>query len=234
MAHSTRLCAFCVSPFSPQKPRQRYCSAACGYAARRCDPAAYLDAHTTRSSEDGECWRFTGRIADSGYGIFSVGNKNVRAHRVAYELANGPIPDELIVRHLCPGGGNPWCVNPAHLALGTHLDNVQDREDAGRTAKGERSGRQLHPDSYPEGDTHWTRLHPERLARGDRHSSRTRPESVARGDQHGRAVVTERDVRDIRRLRGEGATCAALAALYGVRESTISAITRRETWRHVV
>lgn len=60
-----------------------------------------------------------------------IKNKAARAHRVAYELAHGPIPDGLNVLHRCD---NPPCVNPAHLFLGTFQDNVDDMIAKGRSA----------------------------------------------------------------------------------------------------
>ena len=78
-----------------------------------------------------ECWPWTGSKPDGRYGHFSVGAKAIKAHRWIYALLNGPIPDDLIVRHKCD---NPQCVNPAHLELGTTADNMRDKHDRGRAA----------------------------------------------------------------------------------------------------
>jgi len=62
------------------------------------------------------CWNWTGSLMSKGYGQFSVGprvgHKNLRAHRVAYELTAGTIPSGMDLDHLCR---NRRCVNPAHL-----------------------------------------------------------------------------------------------------------------------
>lgn len=79
------------------------------------------------------CWLWMAGTFPSGYGAFVVERgKTQRAHRVAYELTNGPIPEGLLVLHNCPGGDNPLCVNPAHLWLGDALQNAQDRDRKGR------------------------------------------------------------------------------------------------------
>lgn len=73
-----------------------------------------------------------------GYGMLGYGGKIEKAHRVAYSLANNtPIGDMkgLVVMHSCD---NPGCVNPDHLSLGTHADNVKDRCKKDRTARGVR------------------------------------------------------------------------------------------------
>lgn len=77
------------------------------------------------------CWEWTGALTH-GYGVINSGGagKAIRAHRVAYELFVGPIPNGdgyhgTCVLHRCD---NPPCVNPEHLFLGTNHDNVLDRE----------------------------------------------------------------------------------------------------------
>lgn len=69
-----------------------------------------------------ECWLWQGGLTSKGYGRFSVGRHgNVVAHRFAYELLIGPIPDGLVIDHLCR---NRACQNPAHMEPVTNQVNV--------------------------------------------------------------------------------------------------------------
>lgn len=74
-------------------------------------------------SRGSDCWVWVGAYSGS-YGGFRVGDRVVGAHRFAYELWVGPIPEGLLVIHDCD---DSRCVNPAHLRVGTHRDNMADR-----------------------------------------------------------------------------------------------------------
>ena len=77
---------------------------------------------------DGDCWLWIGSTNTSGYGIFTEGGERT-AHRVSYKRYRGPIPPGMHVRHTCDC---PQCVNPDHLVLGTHADNMGDLRERGR------------------------------------------------------------------------------------------------------
>lgn len=77
-----------------------------------------------------ECWEWKRGRQRAGYGALYIAPKVIGAHRIAYELANGPIQNGLSVLHRCD---NPPCCNPAHLFLGTDADNTKDRISKGRT-----------------------------------------------------------------------------------------------------
>lgn len=69
------------------------------------------------------CWIWMGSKDKDGYGLISINSKYIGAHRVSWKLHFGPIPNNLFVCHHCD---TPSCVNPYHLFLGTHQDNMKD------------------------------------------------------------------------------------------------------------
>lgn len=71
---------------------------------------------------DDACWLWKGATDGTGrYGSFSVNGKLERAHRVAYELLVGPVPEDLVLDHLCKV---TLCVNPRHLEPVTQYENI--------------------------------------------------------------------------------------------------------------
>lgn len=137
------------------------------------------------------CWNWFAARNTSGYGKINIkGVRCVEAHRISWQMYVGPIPEGLCVLHKCD---NRLCVNPAHLFLGTRLDNSRDM-----TAKG-RNGPCVH-----------------------------------RGSEHGMALVTEDDVREMRRLYAEGTlTYSQIGARFGVGKHVAYSAIRRHSWRHV-
>lgn len=105
----------------------------------------------TQPHMDSPCWIWSGGRKSRGYGCLlgPVGRGTMTAHRLAYELEHGPIPEGMQVLHHCD---NPPCVR--HLFLGTNADNVADKVKKGRAFP-------------PPGTVHGARTHPERWHRGE-------------------------------------------------------------------
>ena len=172
------------------------------------------DRFTRKITKTSTCWLWTGaRVSERTYGIVHRSGKNRLAHRWAWELAYGPIPDGQCVCHRCD---NPPCVRPAHLFLGTKAENTYDRHAKQRDAVGERNGSRTHPELLPRGRDHW------------RHR---KPHLAATGQRHGMAKLTDGDVLAIRARSSEQRKL--VAAEYGVSRSLISQIVLRQIWRHL-
>jgi hypothetical protein len=90
--------------------------------------------YVNKISNPNGCWTWTGGTK-RGYGQFSldtVKGGEMSSHRYSWELKHGKIPKNMLVCHHCD---NPPCVNPSHLFLGTHTDNMQDMINKGRKGK---------------------------------------------------------------------------------------------------
>lgn len=150
-----------------------------------------------------------------GYGVLrGPCRRTWRAHRLSWALVNGrPVPKGLGVHHTCEDRYAPGdityrrCVNPAHLKVGTQLENMADMLRTRRDAP-----------SRP---------------RGVKNGTHTRPETRRRGEQHGMAKLTAEKAIAIReRYRVGGISMFNLGAQYGVSERAVHDIIHGRTWSH--
>lgn len=177
-----------------------------GAAGKRPTPEERLWRNVNKSGPtalgmDSACWEWMAHRRWHGYGEMWVNGRNVATHRFSFALANGPIPEGLFVCHRCD---NPPCVNPDHLFLGTHDDNMADRSAKGRQARGDRQGARLHP------------------------------ETVVRGEAHHSAKLSEADVLAIRARSSSGETMFKLSKEYRVGHATVHRIVTGHTWKHLL
>lgn len=90
-----------------------------------------------KSKISGTCWEWVGSKDKDGYGKACYKFKRERAHRLSYRVFKLQDISNMLVLHTCD---NPSCVNPEHLFLGTHKDNMLDKKTKGRQLKGEEIG----------------------------------------------------------------------------------------------
>lgn len=176
----------------------------------------HLDGKWTPEPNTG-CYLWFGARSGFGYGSFTRGGKKFDAHRYAFEQAYGPISAGLWVLHRCDV---PECVNPEHLFLGTHGDNMADMTRKGRHGTG---------GAAPTGVRNGMVTHPER------HRYRLYHETVPVGEDAGNARLTAAQVAEIRQRKPAGSkfpTYRQLGREYGVTGETISNIVRGKNWRH--
>lgn len=160
-----------------------------------------------------KCWEWTASLNSKGYGRMNMQGRTGLSHRLSWLIHFSEIPDGLDVLHHCD---NPKCVNPNHLFLGTHSDNMRDMVKKGRNGavthperlsrgdahysrtrphllcRGDNHPSRIDSSYLPSGDDHWMRKFPERRLYGDRNPSRTNPEKLARGDHNGSRLHPER------------------------------------------
>lgn len=99
---------------------------------REVDPIKRFWSKAVKAEGDGACWLWRAAMSD-GYGSVGWGGRIQKAHRVAYELTIGPIPEGLELDHLCRNGS---CINPTHLEPVTgRINNLRGESFAARNAR---------------------------------------------------------------------------------------------------
>lgn len=172
-----------------------------------------------------ECWNWSGSIHRLGYGQVRWGGGFRKAHRVAYELAIGPIPDGLELDHLCR---NRRCVRPDHLEPVTHAENVR----RGRVHKTTcRNGHPYEGNLVIDTASGARRC---RTCRNAQSAERKRRVRVHTGpllaERHPNAKITDEDVRVIRASTDPP---KAIAERYGISRGSVWLIRTRRTWASV-
>lgn len=127
------------------------------------------DRFWTKVDRSGDCWLWTAGLFSTGYGQFKCDGRPQGAHRIAYELLVGPIPEEHELDHVCHsvaaaaglcdgGSGCPHraCVNPDHLEPVAHIDNIR-RGLTGRVRAAQQRAKTHCPQGHPydEANTYW-------------------------------------------------------------------------------
>jgi hypothetical protein len=212
------------------------------------DEARFRAKFDRRGTE--ECWPWTAATNTSGYGVMHSKVERL-AHRMAYRVFVGPIPDGLVVRHRCD---NPLCVNPKHLVAGTQVQNMRDAIERDRFPHGTdhhslRLGDDgvktiLRSDEPAEALAARFGVSPDyvrMIQRGARRArvqvedlpkrTRLRRKHGPYGEGHHTTTLTAEDVLAI---RIDPRTNQAIADAYGTSTTTVSNIKNGKTWKRLL
>lgn len=202
----------------------------------------YLNKLFSRIEHKGQCWIWMGPLNEDGYGSFWMNGKIWRVHRASYYLHLGEIPNKMCVCHKCD---NPSCVNPKHLWLGSHQDNMRDMLLKRRTLYAEQRpnnkiSSKMRPEivkKYLSGKTQieiakeynchstaiWNAIH------------KIIPVNKLGfvGEKHPGAKLKEADIIEIRRLNIEGLSNKDISKKFNVTHQAINRIIKRLAWNHI-
>jgi len=198
------------------------------------------------------CWNWTAEIQSEKkpYGIFHLKNKSYTASRVAYAFHFKEDPKELCVLHKCD---NPQCVNPAHLFLGTNMDNVIDKVKKGRQSSVEcwNKGKETKFRLWDNKNCKATKedfLEMKSLYEQKKMSTnelvkkfKISKQAISKGIRALGAdvpkiytVLKEADVIQIREKRkNEKTSYNELAEEFNIHKATVYQILSRQTWKHI-
>lgn len=166
------------------------------------------------ASKEG-CWGWNGSTDKDGYGLFTLGGKALRAHRLAFALACGEIPSGMVIRHSCH---NPNCCNPDHLSIGTQQDNIRDMIEAGRQFSELRN--------KPKSSAHTQKIGASVKAYRARLKAEGKPHS-------GRRKLTDDQVRQLRSRYSAGSKLIDLSREFGLCKTAVARIAKGKTYSHV-
>lgn len=186
------------------------------------------------------CWVWTGTRWSTGYGRLVGGRA---AHRVAWELTNGPIPRGLLVCHHCD---NPPCCRPDHLFLGTSKDNAMDASAKGRLLTGKSHPANTQREKWMAAGAKRRGIPPHPVTQRMRELTskrfKGRPKSQDQrarigagneGERNGNARLTASQALEIYGRCSRGDSRALIAKSFGVSLSLVRMIANRQKWKSI-
>lgn len=248
-----KTCLYCGISFLPKRVGKETCPGKCTYyynqtgksKAEWGDRRIASIASKIKVIEDTGCWELCiGINRSTGYANVRWEGKSQLGHRVMWQIVVGAIPKDKMILHTCD---NPPCCNPAHLYIGTAVDNVRDRAERGRQGSyilGKKAAATIRAFYKSTSDLPWLakafNVHPKTIynvVSGRTYTGvrkRRKPEDGTRKPRQSRILVPDQ-VRRIRDLYSHGNhTHRSLALMYAVSRDTVRCVEKRITYADVI